>query len=88
MAAQYADGSVRYYAVPVAADPAGGSFTVAGAPGVVAGPSRADVPTPSYGVTVPAGDLCSAVGEFLSAYLTGADEVDRWRCHVVGCVGA
>ncbi|MFF2132346.1 conjugal transfer protein [Streptomyces olivochromogenes] len=78
VAAQYADGSVRYYAVPVAADPAGGSFTVTGAPGVVAGPARAEVPTSSYGVTVPEGDLSSAVGEFLSAYLTGVGEVDRY----------
>ncbi|MFG2368864.1 conjugal transfer protein [Streptomyces mirabilis] len=78
VAAQYADGSVRYYAVPVAADPAGASFTVTGAPGVVAGPVRAEVPKSSYGVTVPAGDLSSAVGEFLAAYLTGAGEVDRY----------
>lgn len=78
VAAQYADGSVRYYAVPVAADRAGASFTVTGAPGVVAGPARAAVPTPPYGVTVPEGDLSSAVGEFLAAYLTGAGEVSRY----------
>ncbi|MGW7048549.1 conjugal transfer protein [Streptomyces avermitilis] len=78
MAAQYADGSVRYYAVPVAADRAGTSFTVTGAPGVVAGPARAGVPKTSYGVTVAEGDLSSAVGEFLAAYLTGAGEVGRY----------
>ncbi|MCX4462507.1 conjugal transfer protein [Streptomyces sp. NBC_01728] len=78
VAAQYADGSVRYYAVPVAADPAGASFTVTGAPGVVADPARTEVPKSSYGVTVPEGDLSSAVGEFLAAYLTGAGEVDRY----------
>ncbi|MFC9643813.1 conjugal transfer protein [Streptomyces mirabilis] len=78
VAAQYADGSVRYYAVPVAADPAGASFTVTGAPGVVAGPARTEVPKSSYGVTVPEGDLSSAVGEFLAAYLTGAGEVNRY----------
>ncbi|MFF1741868.1 conjugal transfer protein [Streptomyces mirabilis] len=78
VAAQYADGSVRYYAVPVAADPVATSFTVTGAPGVVAGPARAEVPKSSYGVTVPEGDLSSAVGEFLAAYLTGAGEVDRY----------
>jgi hypothetical protein len=78
VAAQYADGSVRYYAVPVAADPAGASFTVTGAPGVVASPARAEVPKSSYGVTVPEGDLSSAAGEFLAAYLTGAGEVDRY----------
>ncbi|MFE4821574.1 conjugal transfer protein [Streptomyces sp. NPDC056704] len=78
VAAQYADGSVRYYAVPVAADPVATSFTVTGAPGVVAGPARTEVPKSSYGVTVPEGDLSSAVGEFLAAYLTGAGEVDRY----------
>jgi hypothetical protein len=78
VAAQYADGRLRYYAVPVAADHAGSSFTVTGAPGVVAGPARAEVPKSSYAVTVPEGDLSSAVGQFLAAYLTGAGEVDRY----------
>ena len=78
VAAQYADGSVRYYAVPVAVGGAGSSFTVTGAPGVVAGPSRAAVPESSYGVSVADGDLSSAVGEFVAAYLTGAGEVDRY----------
>ncbi|MDX2576831.1 conjugal transfer protein [Streptomyces scabiei] len=78
VAAQYGNGSVRYYAVPVAFDSTGSSFTVTGAPGVVAGPARAEVPKSSYTVTVPEGDLSSAVGEFLTAYLTGAGEVDRY----------
>lgn len=78
VAAQYVDGSVRYYAVPVAADRTGTSFTVTGAPAVVAGPARAEVPKSPYGVTVPEGALSSAVGEFLSAYLTGVGEVDRY----------
>ncbi|MEU1446941.1 conjugal transfer protein [Streptomyces mirabilis] len=78
VAAQYAGGSVRYYAVPVASDSAGASFTVTGAPGVVAGPARAGVAKSSYAVTVPEGDLSSAVGQFLAAYLTGAGEVDRY----------
>jgi hypothetical protein len=78
VAAQYADGPVRYYAVPVTTDRSGTSFAVTGAPGVVAGPGRADVPKSPYGVTVPEGDLPSAVGEFLAAYLTGAGEVDRY----------
>jgi hypothetical protein len=78
VAAQYADGGVRYYAVPVAADRAGASFAVTGAPGVVAGPVRAEVPKPPYGVSVPKGGLSAAVGEFLSAYLTGAGEVGRY----------
>ncbi|MGW0632058.1 conjugal transfer protein [Streptomyces sp. NPDC002758] len=78
VAAQYANGSVRYYAVPVTADRSGTSFAVTGAPGVVAGPARAEVPKSPYGVTVPEGDLSSAVGEFLAAYLTRAGEVDRY----------
>ncbi|WP_369276023.1 conjugal transfer protein [Streptomyces sp. R11] len=78
VAAQYSDGAVRYYAVPVAAGRAGASFAVTGAPGVVAGPVRAEVPKSSYGVSVPEGDLSAAVGEFLAAYLTGAGEVHRY----------
>ncbi|SNX88499.1 conjugative transposon protein TcpC [Streptomyces sp. TLI_55] len=78
VAAQYGDGRVRYFAVPVAADRQGASFTVTGAPAVVAGPGRAEVSTSVYGVSVPEGDLSSAVEEFLGAYLTGAGEVDRY----------
>ncbi|MGV9248740.1 conjugal transfer protein [Streptomyces sp. NPDC003710] len=78
VAAQYGNGSVRYYSVPVASDSTGSSFTVTGAPAVVAGPARAEVKKSSYAVTVPEGDLSSAVGEFLTAYLTGAGEVDRY----------
>lgn len=78
VAAQYADGRLCNYAVPVVADRAGGSFTVTGAPGVVAGPVRADAPQSPYRVSVPDGDLSSSVGEFLSAYLAGAGEVDRY----------
>ncbi|MFD5074525.1 conjugal transfer protein [Streptomyces sp. NPDC058371] len=78
VAAQYADGRLRYYAVPVAAGGAGASFAVTGAPGVVAGPGRAEVAKAPYGVSVPEGDLSSAVGEFFAAYLTGAGEVSRY----------
>ncbi|MFD5805892.1 conjugal transfer protein [Streptomyces sp. NPDC127020] len=79
IAAQYADSTVRYFAVPVAADRAGVSFTVTGAPGVVAGPARATVPKAPFTVSVPSDSaLASAVGEFLGAYLTGTGEVDRY----------
>ncbi|MGW5465443.1 conjugal transfer protein [Streptomyces sp. NPDC003996] len=78
VAAQYAAGRLRYYTVPVTADGAGASFTVTGAPGVVAGPARAVAPKSPYRVSVPDGDLSSAVGEFLAAYLTGAGEVSRY----------
>ncbi|MET8571955.1 conjugal transfer protein [Streptomyces sp. NPDC004783] len=79
VAAQYADGTVRYFAVPVAGDRAGMSFAVTGAPGVVAGPAPAAVPASPYTVSVPSdGSLSSTVGEFLGAYLTGTGEVDRY----------
>ncbi|WP_328876810.1 conjugal transfer protein [Streptomyces sp. NBC_00299] len=78
VAAQYADGRLRYYAVPVSADRGGASFAVTGAPSVVAGPGRAEVPKSPYGVNVPDGDLSSAAEEFLTAYLAGAGEVDRY----------
>ncbi|MET8411741.1 conjugal transfer protein [Streptomyces sp. NPDC005195] len=78
VAAQYADGAVRYYAVPVSADRSGGAFAVTGAPGLVAGPGRVAVPASPYGVPVPDGDLSSAVGEFLGAYLTGSGEIGRY----------
>ncbi|MEV5357050.1 conjugal transfer protein [Streptomyces sp. NPDC052693] len=78
VAAQYADASVRYYAVPVATDRTGASFTVTGAPGVVAGPARMEVPASPYRVNVPEGDLSAAVREFLATYLTDAGEVDRY----------
>ena len=78
VAAQYSDGAVRYYAVPVAADRSGASFTVTGTPAVVARPVRATVAKSPYALTVPESDLPAAVGEFLSAYLTGAGEVDRY----------
>ncbi|MGW1562782.1 conjugal transfer protein [Streptomyces sp. NPDC002144] len=78
VAAQYASGSVHYYAVPVASDRTGSSFTVIGSPGVVAGPARASVAKSPYAVSVPEGDLSSAVGEFLTAYLTGTGDVSRY----------
>ncbi|HET6857461.1 MAG TPA: conjugal transfer protein [Streptomyces sp.] len=78
VAAQFADGAVRYYAVPVVTDHAGASFAVTGAPGVVAGPTRAEVPQSAYKVRVPEGDLVASVEEFLAAYLTGAGEVGRY----------
>ncbi|MFE4413254.1 hypothetical protein [Streptomyces sp. NPDC056821] len=53
MAAQYADASVRYFVVPVAAESTGGSFTVTGAPGVVASAARAEVAQSAYSVAVP-----------------------------------
>jgi hypothetical protein len=78
VAAQYADGTVRYYSVPLAADGAGDSFAVTGQPSVVAGPARAEAARTPYRVSVPESDLSAAVGEFLAAYLTGAGEIGRY----------
>ncbi|MFM9499743.1 conjugal transfer protein [Streptomyces galilaeus] len=79
VAAQYADGRLHYFVVPVTADASGASFAVTGAPGAVAGPARAAVGKSPYGVSVPSdGDLSLAVGEFFGAYLTGTGEVDRY----------
>ncbi|MGA5284885.1 conjugal transfer protein [Streptomyces griseoincarnatus] len=79
VAVQYADSTVRYFAVPVAADRPSVSFTVTGAPGVVAGPARTALPASPYTVSVPSdGALASTVGEFLGAYLTGTGGVDRY----------
>ncbi|MFF0698491.1 conjugal transfer protein [Streptomyces tendae] len=79
VAAQYADSTVRYFAVPVVAGARGASFAVTGAPGVVAGPARATVPKSPYAVSVPSdGALTATVGEFLGAYLTGTGEVERY----------
>jgi hypothetical protein len=79
VAAQYADGRVRYFVVPVVTNKGGGSFTVSGAPGVVAGPAPAEAADSPYTVTVPSSsDLASAVDQFLAAYLTGSGEVDRY----------
>ncbi|MFJ8142666.1 conjugal transfer protein [Streptomyces sp. NPDC096013] len=78
VAAQYADGRLRYYTIPLVSDSTDGTFTVTGAPGAVAGPGRAAVPASPYRVSVSGGDLTSAVDEFFAAYLTGAGEVDRY----------
>ncbi|MFD6549689.1 conjugal transfer protein [Streptomyces sp. NPDC058398] len=79
VAAQYPGGQLRYFVVPVTAGASGDSFAVTGAPGVVAGPARAAVSRLPYRVSVPSeGDLASAIGKFLGAYLTGAGEVDRY----------
>ncbi|MEV2198272.1 conjugal transfer protein [Streptomyces phaeochromogenes] len=76
VAAQYADGRLRYFVVPVTADASGASFTVTGDPRVVAGPARAQEVQSPYTVNVPTdGDLSATTGEFLAAYLTGAGEV-------------
>ncbi|MBW8707619.1 hypothetical protein MBT84_49080 [Streptomyces sp. MBT84] len=79
VAAQYAEAPVRYYVVPVAVDDDVGSFVVTGAPAMVAGPDRVQVPASPYAVSVPSGgDLAVGIGEFFAAYLAGAGEVGRY----------
>ncbi|MDG4857054.1 conjugal transfer protein [Streptomyces sp. T-3] len=79
VAAQYPDGTVRYFAVPVVAGKDGGSFAIEEAPGRVAGPARAEVPESIYRVSVPTeGELASTVGGFLTAYLARDGEVERY----------
>ncbi|MEU3855416.1 conjugal transfer protein [Streptomyces sp. NPDC029554] len=78
VAAQYADASVRYFTVPVAAGDGGGSFRVTGAPGVVSGPSQVEPVRSPYSVEVTKGEVASTVREFFGAYLTGAGEVQRY----------
>ncbi|MYT68347.1 MULTISPECIES: conjugal transfer protein [unclassified Streptomyces] len=77
VAAQYADG-VRYFAVPVTSSASGDAVTVAGAPALVAAPGAAKAAPSAYRVDVPDGPLADTVGDFLTAYLTGSGDVDRY----------
>lgn len=78
VAAQYAD-AVRYFAVPaISAAAGGGSFAVTAAPALVAAPTQHPMPASSYGVTVEEGPLTTTAQDFLSAYLAGRGEVDRY----------
>ncbi|MER7982425.1 conjugal transfer protein [Streptomyces sp. NPDC095817] len=78
VAAQYANGTVRYLAVKVATGAGGGTFTVDGPPAVVAGPSAGTATVSAFRVNVPSGALSSTAAEFLRSYLTGVGEVDRY----------
>lgn len=72
---------VRYFAVPVlASDAAGpGAFTVTSAPAEVTGPATPKVPASAFRSPLAAGTpVVASVGEFLSAYLAGVGEVDRY----------
>lgn len=76
--------AVRYFQVPVAAAPtAGGAsgYAALAMPAEVAAPERIQAPALVYGPMRPAlpGDpRTQAVTEFLTAYLTGAGELDRY----------
>ncbi|WP_244320579.1 conjugal transfer protein [Streptomyces melanosporofaciens] len=74
---------VRYFAVPLVASGDSGSgagaFVVAAAPARMAGPQAMRAPGSVYRVPVPEGsELAETVSEFLTAYLTGVGEKDRY----------
>ncbi|MGW5736386.1 MULTISPECIES: conjugal transfer protein [Streptomyces] len=77
VAAQYAD-VVRYFAVPAIASADGASFAVTAAPALVAAPARHKIPGSPYRVTVPEGPLATTAAEFLTAYLAGRGQVNRY----------
>ncbi|MFE6955505.1 conjugal transfer protein [Streptomyces sp. NPDC057696] len=77
VAAQYAD-SVRYFAVPATVSASGDAVTVTGTPALVPAPAAAKALPSAYKVDVPDGPLTDTVGDFLTAYLTGSGEVDRY----------
>lgn len=88
VAAQYADGTLRYFVVPVVAAADGDSFSVPVAPGRVAGPRAAGAPASAYAVGVPTdGELGAAAAGFLRAYLTGTGDVDRFLAPGVSLAG-
>ncbi|MFI5635499.1 conjugal transfer protein [Streptomyces sp. NPDC051664] len=76
--------AVRYFQVPVAtATTAGGAsgYTALAMPAEVAAPERIEAPGLVYGPmrpALPADPRTQAVTEFLTAYLTGAGELDRY----------
>lgn len=77
VAAQYADG-VRYFAVPVTASASSGAVAVTGTPALVAAPAVAKSAPSAYRVEVPDGPLTDTIKDFLTAYLAGSGEVDRY----------
>lgn len=83
-AAQAAADAVHYFQVPVAVGPAGGGatgYTALSMPAEVAAPARIKTPDLIYGPEQPAvssDPRTEAVTQFLTAYLTGSGELDRY----------
>lgn len=74
-------GVLRYFQVPVKSAGSGGGFVAAALPAEVAAPDAGEGLTLDYGTPVPADThdaATAAVGEFLSAYLSGSGELDRY----------
>lgn len=83
-AAEAAADSVHYFQVPVAVGPAGGGasgYTALSMPAEVAAPARIKAPDLIYGPVqqaVHSDPRTEAVTQFLTSYLTGAGELDRY----------
>lgn len=83
-AAEVSAGSLHYFQVPVAVGPAGqgaSGYTALSMPAEVSAPARIKSPDLIYGPVQPAvssDPRTEAVTEFLTAYLTGAGELDRY----------
>jgi hypothetical protein len=83
-AAEAAADAVRYFQVPVAVGPAGGGatgYTALSMPAEVAAPARIKSPDLIYGpeqAAVGSDPRTEAVTQFLTSYLTGAGELDRY----------
>lgn len=78
------DWAVRFFQVPVASAPAGGGatgFTALAMPAEVGAPARIEAPDLVYGPmrpALPSDPRTQAVTEFLTAYLTGTGQLDRY----------
>lgn len=78
------ESTVRYFQVPVATGPASGGatgFTALAMPAEVSAPDRIKAPVLAYeewSSALPSDPRTQAVTEFLSAYLTGTGELDRY----------
>ncbi|MFI6658155.1 conjugal transfer protein [Streptomyces sp. NPDC050523] len=83
-AAQAAADAVHYFQVPVAVGPAGGGttgYTALSMPAEVSAPARIKTPDLIYGpeqAAVSSDPRTEAVTQFLTAYLTGSGELDRY----------
>lgn len=83
-AAEAAADSIHYFQVPVAVGPAGGGvtgYTALSMPAEVSAPARIKTPDLIYGPeqqAVSSDPRTEAVTQFLTAYLTGSGELDRY----------
>ncbi|MER7111155.1 conjugal transfer protein [Streptomyces sp. NPDC000229] len=77
-------GTIRFFQVPVASAPVGGGatgYTALAMPAEVGAPARIEAPDLVYGPmrpALPTDPRTQAVTEFLTAYLTGTGQLDRY----------